>query len=177
MQSPDIDKMERELNWPERPQAIEAAEQEVRHSIAEGILSEHFRHFIKNTLPHDAHQWPVAMLTSIRAREMGLSERYGIIRLTSQSVTRKNHQKRWTTEFEGWEWSELSGLINRGNWITPDDFPNRREVWGAPLDNGKHLITVFKETCRGEFMLMTYHRLSPRGVRNREKMRKEKEDG
>ena len=147
----------------------------IQCSIHQGTESEHFRNFIEKTSVTDRHQWPVATLSTERAREMNLRNESGVIRLTSESVVREKHQTRWSKEFQGGEWETLQRLIDEGRWLMLSNLPKHREVWGKSL--GKWWKVVFKETCRGELMLTTFHRLNDRSLRRQERKLRGEDNG
>lgn len=165
-QKAEIAEMEANLRQPKSPEAIAIAERLVRHSINEKISSEQFRHFITTTRAQDGEQWPVAILTAERARQIELCDQAGVIRLTSQSVNHRDHQARWS-KLQNKDWEILQHLIDKGEWLALETKPIHREVWGSIVD--KWWKVVFKETSLGELMLITYYRLKLRDVRKQER--------
>ena len=168
-----IRRMEAELGWPELPSAIAVAELAARQSIRADIGSKQFSHFIRTTKARDGQQWAIAVLSSEGARKMELRDEGGVVRLTSETVVRRDHQARWSA-WQGGEWSNVQHLVDHGCWLVPKEFPNRREVWGDINGDGKYWKLVFKETIKGELILMTTHRLKVRDVK---KLQERKEGG
>ena len=159
----DIERLLREAERGRNPAGVHRM---VRRAIFRSLASEPFREFIRTTEKADGCHWPVATISAKRARELGLQERAGVLRLTSESVVRKDHQLRWSA-WEGNEWEHVQRLMDHGEWALSDKFPNRRVVWSDPDGRGKYWQVVFKESYKGELFLMTFHRLSDRGVKRR----------
>ena len=167
-----IRRMEAELGWPELPSAIAVAELAARQSIRADIGSKQFSHFIRTTKARDGQQWAIAVLSSEGARKMELRDEGGVVRLTSGSVDNEDHQARWSA-WQGDEWNNVQRLVDHGRWLVPKEYPKRREVWGDINGDGKCWKLVFKETIKGELILMTFHRLRSRQVKRLER-KKEK---
>ena len=167
----DIERLLREAEQGRNPAGVHRM---VRRAIFRSLASEPFREFIRTTEKADGCHWPVATISAKRARELGLQERAGVLWLTSGSVDNSNHRQRFA-KFGADDWKKVQHLMDCGKWIVSELNPNRREVWGDTNGNGKYWQVVFKETGKGELLLMTFHRLKIRKVGKQERKLQEKE--
>ena len=142
LQAVEIRKMERNL--------AQGEGKLVRSSITEGLGSKPFRNFINKTNAADGEVYPVAAVSEQRAKYMGLPEQSGILRLSSESVDKARHRKRFAG-FSTEDWNRVQRLMDDGEWF--ENRPRHRALWME--DEGHFYMLIVNYTDTGEMFLET----------------------
>ena len=162
LQAVEIRKMERNLAQGEGTM--------VSQSIKQGLGSQHFRNFINKTEAADGELYPVAAVSAQRAKYMGLSGQAGILRLSSESVDKARHRKRFA-DFSTEDWNRVQRLVDDGEWF--ENRPQARALWMD--DRGKHWMLFLTQADTGEMFLETIFPTDAKYIaRQIEKARKRK---
>lgn len=155
-----IDEWEASISKSLEYQGLQWHESSLNLLIAQGFSRQEFLDFILKSACDVDGQWPLAILPSNRAQELGFTASARIVRLSSQSVDHGDHRLRWL-KFVHADWCQIQRMLCEARWI--EDRPKHRVFW---CKNGKkYWKLVIKYTSLNEIFLSTYLEIRDRQAR------------